>query len=69
MQKIEVFQTSDGAFFTDENMARKHQAICNMNPQIDAFIASKFCTYSKSATQKMAVNVIRSWEKFKESTK
>ena len=66
MNKIEAFQTSDGKLFSSQTMAAAHEDSLKMQPDIQAFIKSRFCKYNNVAHKKIVENTIIAWEQWKE---
>lgn len=71
MKKIEVFTTSDGKFFINQEDAELHEQDLKIENEVLEYFKTDFYPhrYQKTNYTKLIIKNIVAWEKFKEQSK
>lgn len=69
MKMIEVWETADGKTFKSITEARVHEECEKYSAEIDKFIASGECSYSKAPQTTVVKTAILQWMFWKEGKK
>jgi len=65
LKTITAFETSDGAIFSSERAAEKHELLLVKESVIDEFLESNLNSYTGHAHRSMARNTVVNWELWK----
>lgn len=64
MKEICAFEASDGTQFLDKKACQEYESALPWHSNIDAFMESGFCPYTKGPHEVMARKTIIAWEQY-----